>query len=279
MSYILDDDGGHRMVITIASGKGGSAKTKTTANLARALFDIGAPPSAMIDADYGISLTRLYGYSPTSSIVTALIEGTISFEDALHETNDEIPLIPGSPQVAKVPGTREELKRWTDRLREVGTDKLILIDTSDDITSAPVAAAILAADLLVIPLQFEDGDYERTYPEIEGILTHFGHKPEEVWVGSMVEGRTAYEKAVAQRLADEGREISIRIPRAVAVREAGRHERSAVGAFPKAKVSEVYRDLATVILARLRRLGYMGGKAAPVGRPTRDVTLGESVRI
>ena len=259
------------MLITVASGKGGSAKTKTTANLARALYDIGAPPSATIDADYGISLTRLYGYSPTSSIITALIDGTIDFEAALHETNDEIPVIPGSPQIAKVPGTREELMRWRNRFREIGEGRLILVDTSDDITSAPVAAAILAADLLVIPLQFEDGDYERTYPEIEGILTAFDHHPAEVWVGSMVEGRTAYERAMAQRLADEGREISIRIPRAVAVREAGRYERSAVGAFPKAKVTTVYRDLATIVLARMRRLGYTAGKATRTTRTTRDV--------
>lgn len=261
------------MIVTITSGKGGSSKTKTTASLTRALFTIGTPPTATIDADYGASLTRLYGYRPTHPVLVDLMDGKLTFEQALHETADEVPLIPGTPALAQLPTNRELLLRWRDRFLELGTDRLLTIDTSDDIASVPVASAILAADVLVIPLQLDGGDYDRTYPEISGILAAFDHHPEEVWIAAMADGRTIYEKRVAQRLADDGREISVRIPRSIAVREAELSQRSVVGALPKAKVTQAYLDLANVVLARMRRRGYTAGKKAKALRETRGATV------
>ena len=105
-------------IITVASGKGGSGKTTSALAIAGALKKLGVAPDAVMDLDYGASLTRSYGYTPSEGFSEALLDGRIGFADALHDTNEGIPLIPASATLAAVEKGR--MHAWRDRLRELG---------------------------------------------------------------------------------------------------------------------------------------------------------------
>ncbi len=257
-------------IITVASGKGGSGKTTSALAIAGALKKLGVAPDAVMDLDYGASLTRSYGYTPSEGFSEALLDGRIGFADALHDTNEGIPLIPASATLAAVEKGR--MHAWRDRLRELGREKLIVIDTSDDVLSAPVAAAILAADVLAIPTPLTQKAYARAYPEIAGLLAGQKHNPEQVWFGTMVDQRPALTRQLLREIAEDGVELSVLIPRGIAADEADYAAGSVVMASPKSKVSTAYVELATMIYARLRRLtGAAPGIDA--GRPTRPLPV------
>jgi cellulose biosynthesis protein BcsQ len=256
-------------IIVIASGKGGSAKTTSTLAIAGGLKKLGVPPDAMIDLDYGASLTRSCGYQPAEGFSQALLEGRISFADALHATPEGIPVVPASAELATI--GRDQMFAWRDRLRELGKDHLLVIDTSDDILSTPVAAAILAADIIALPVPISLKAYARTFPEIAGLLSAQQHAPELVWFGTMVDQRTALTREVLRQIAEDGVELSVLIPRGVAADEADFASGSVVFAAPKSKVASAYVELATNIYARLRRLaGAKPGRAH--GRTTRSLS-------
>jgi septum site-determining protein MinD len=259
-----------RGIITVASGKGGSGKTTSALAIAGALKKLGVPPDAVIDLDYGASLTRAYGYTPASGFSEALLDGKVTFEDALHETAEGIPLIPASAALTGVEKGR--MQAWRDRLRALGQEKLLVIDTSDDVLSAPVAAAILAADVLAIPVPVTKKAYARTYPEIGGLLQGQNRNPEQVWFGTMVDQRPALTRHVLREIAQDGVELSVLIPRGIAADEADYASGSVVMASPKSKVAAAYMELATMIYARLRRLtGAAPGVEA--GRPPRELPI------
>lgn len=239
-------------LIVVTSGKGGVAKTSSAAAIAAGLTQIGARVDFMIDLDYGTSLTRSNGYSPSAPMSQQLLDGEISLEDAQRATKDEIPIVPATVGLSTVPQAR--ILQWRDKLRDLARDHLIVADTSDDISSAPVAAAILAADLLAIPVTASITAYLRTYPEIGGMLEAAGRYPEIVWFGTMIDQRSAVTRYVLKMIADDGVELATLVPRGVAVEEAAIEDRSVVTARPRSKPAIAYVELATKIYARLRRL-------------------------
>lgn len=241
-----------RGIITVASGKGGSGKTTSALTIAGALRTLGALPDALIDLDYGASATRAYGYEPSSPLSEALLDCRIDFSEAVNETEEGVPLIPATTSLATVP--KERMVQWRDRLRQLGASRLLVIDTSDDILSAPVAAAILAADILAIPVPLSKKAYDRTFPEIAGLLDSFKHAPEAIWFATMADPRTAIAKHVLKLLADDGIELAGIIPKGVAIEEADFKGASVIRTDPQSKPALAYLDLARTIYARLRRI-------------------------
>jgi cellulose biosynthesis protein BcsQ len=239
-------------IITIASGKGGSGKTTSALAIAGALKALGIAPDAVIDLDYGASLTRSYGYEPSEPFSERLLDGMIELEDALHETEEGLSFVPASASLSSVP--KERVEAWRDRLKELAKDRILVIDTSDDIISAPVAAAILAADVLAIPIPLSKIDYDRTFPEIGGLLDAAGHTPEIVWFATLVDQRPALFKHMLQTIAEDGVELAAMIPSGVAVREAQFAGKSVVTTAPKSKPAQAYLELGRTIYARLRKL-------------------------
>jgi chromosome partitioning protein len=255
-------------IITVCSGKGGAGKTTSALAIAGGLKVLGAPPDALLDLDYGASATRAYGYQPATPFSEALMDGRIEFEAALHDTEEGVALIPATAALASV--DKAKMRAWRDRLIELGRAHLLIIDTSDDILSAPVAAAILAADILAIPVPLSKKAYERTYPEIGGLLRSFDHEPEHVWFGTMVDQRTSLSRHVLRMIAEDGVELAGLIPKGIAIEEADFKAVSVVAGDPKSKAALAYVELSATIYARLRRLTG----AAPrvdLGRQTRQL--------
>jgi cellulose biosynthesis protein BcsQ len=239
-------------IVTICSGKGGVGKTTSTLAIAGGLKVLGALPDAVMDLDYGGSLTRAYGYAPATAFSERLLDGDISFEAALHPTEEAIMLIPSTASLANV--EKGKMHQWRDRLRELAKTKLLVVDTSDDILSAPVAAAILAADILAIPVPLSKKAYDRTYSEIAGLLKTFSHHPEEVWFATMVDQRASLPRHVLQTIADDGVELAALIPKGISIDEADYKLVSVVASEPKSKPALAYIELSRTIYARLRRL-------------------------
>ena len=254
-------------IITIASGKGGSGKTTSVMGLAGGLKRLGSPPDAVIDLDYGASLTRAYGYQPESPFSEALLDGRVTFGAALHETAEDIPLIPATAGLGAI--SRDKLPAWRTRLKELGQNNLLIIDTSDDILSTAVAAAILAADILCIPVPLEPKAYSRTFPEIAGLLASQSHNPEIVFFGTMVDKRPSLFRHMMQQLSNDGVELAGLVPRSVAIGEADLKQVSIVASDPKSKPSVAYVEIAATCLARLRKMA--GARPGVQGRAVRGL--------
>lgn len=238
--------------VVVVSGKGGVGKTKTVQGVGGGLKVIGARPDALLDDDYGASLTRAYGYQPAIPVAREFLDGNLSFEDALNETDEDISLIPTDASLSSV--GKEKTLAWRDRLRELGREKLIVVDTSDDILSAPVAAAILAADILLVPTLLNETTYKRTFPEISGLLAAQKHAPEIMWFATMTSRPTQYSRWMEQQIAEDGIELLARIPTGVAANEAETKGVSVVASHPSSSVAKAYIELARLVYARLQRL-------------------------
>lgn len=255
-------------LVTVCSGKGGSGKTTSALAIAGALKALGAPPDAVIDLDYGGTLTRAYGYRPDNPFSEEVLNGRVPFADALHETAEGVMLIPSTAGLANV--SREKLNPWRERLQELAQTNLIVADTSDDIYSAPVAAAILAADVLAIPVPLSKKAYERTYTEIAGLLHLFGRNPERVWFGTMVDQRASLPRHILTMIAQDGVTLAALIPRGIAIDEADFKGVSVVASDPRSKPARAYMELGRAIYAALRRVdGASPGEA--VSRVTRSI--------
>jgi len=262
-------------IITLASGKGGSGKTTSAAGLAGAFAKMGIPPDGVLDVDYGTSLTQVYGYEPAMPTVQALLDGQIDFEDAVNETAEGNFLIPTTIELTAVPASR--MQAWRTRLRELAATRFLIIDTSDQILSAPVSAAILACDVLAIPLMLNRKNFKRTYPEIKALLTQWNHTPQERWFATSVDPRTTVYREVLAEVSAAGHELVAQIPRGIAADEADHQFQSVVGYAPRSKVAKAYEDLAHVLYAALQRSRGVTGAESGAKRMPRSLD-GSSAR-
>jgi cellulose biosynthesis protein BcsQ len=137
--------------------------------------------------------------------------------------------------------------------------------------SAPVAAAILAADILLMPTLLNETTYERTYPEILGLLAAHNHSPEMMWFATLVRRKTQYSEDVERQIAQDGRELLVRVPLGVAAEEARRKQISVVAYDKNSAVSKAYIALAKLVYARLQRVN--GAAAGPRGRSMPDLPV------
>lgn len=254
-------------LIATVSGKGGVWKTATAVNLAGALLSMGAPIT-LIDLDYGASATRHFGYQPKSPYAEALLDGKIAIDRAL-DTEEGIKLVATNAAISQTP--KAKTLPWRDALLELKKKNLIIIDTSDDIMSAPVAAAILAADILVIPTALNDVTYERTFPEIGGLLEAHRHTPEQLWIATGTARKTKLSEDMERIIAKDGRELVARIPLGVAALEAKRKQLSVIAYDRRSTVAKAYLDLGKLVYAKLRKLN--GARPAITGREMPDLEV------
>jgi cellulose biosynthesis protein BcsQ len=257
-------------LVVVTSGKGGVGKSESAVDIAGALKVLGASPDTVLDLDYGATVTRRFGYEPKHPYAEALLDGKVGLDRARLETEEGLFVTPTTPQLSETP--KGKTLPWRDRLVELKKDHLLVADTSDDINSAPVAAAILAADILLVPTLLNDATYERTFPEILGLLRAHGHKPEIMCFATMVDRRTKYSEDVEQTIAAAGISLLVRIPKGVAALEARRKQLSVVAYAKNSNVSKAYLDLGKHVFAQLHRLN--GATGPRIGREMPELPVG-----
>jgi chromosome partitioning protein len=245
-------------IVTVCSGKGGSGKTSSALGISGAFAYLGHPP-VLIDVDYGGSVARSLGYKTDVGWTRALLDGAVPLEEALHQTDEGFAIVPTDSALSTVVDTAEDVvsTRWEAKLRELARDRLIVVDSSDDIESAPVTAAIMAADVLAVPVQLAKKGFDRTFPEIAGLVRRRRVPPVLVSFAVMVDPRPRLSEHWLKKLADEGVSIAVKVPRSVVVDEADEAQRTVVGYKPRSAPSQAYIALAREILAKLneRRTG------------------------
>lgn len=162
-----------RVVIAIASTKGGVGKTATCSGLGYALADLGIPVT-LVDLDKSSSLT--YGFSglavDADHSTGALVVGDTDYDTILIEgLPGNMRLMPGNEEALlraefTLAGRGEAAVAELDR-RLAAIDGIILLDTPGTANQV-FAAALLAADWILIPIN-NDADSLR---EAAKVLSH-----------------------------------------------------------------------------------------------------------
>ncbi len=165
------------MIITVANGKGGSAKTTTAANLATLLGQRGDPTLA-IDFDPRFSLTRHLGIRASElprTVTDVIANGRGVGEVAIHDVLPFLSLVPARRELDAVETAlvaevgRERTLR--NALRgQIGEYRDVVIDTPANLGLLSVNA-LVAADVVVVPINVQDEGAAQGFVELRATLT------------------------------------------------------------------------------------------------------------
>jgi len=249
-------------LIVVASGKGGVTKTTTVYALGSALRELDEAP-ILIDLDPGASLTENSGLIADGNHARDLLEGKLAVEDALANTVDGVPIIPGTSALLGLTDDRAGLIRYARRLREIAQERLVVVDTAQGLALAATRAALLAADYIIVPMQAEPAVIRRSYPDVLAMLrlfrddpelmTHFTINPELLFILTKYNGRLGLTRHQVDRLAKEGVQVVAYIPSGIAAAECNLSGQSVVAYDSRSPLSAGYRDLARTLIASLNR--------------------------
>lgn len=236
-------------VIAVTGGKGGVGKTNVSVNLACAMGQAGKKVLLM-DADLGLAnVDVLLGLSPKFNLAH-VISGQRTLEEILVDGPSNIKIVPAASGIKEMAGltTAEHaglIKAFSDLSHEID---VLMIDTaagiSDNVTSFTRAAqevivvvcdepaSITDAYALIKVLNRDHGVFRYR------ILANMVHGPQE--------GRELYAKLVkvADRFLDVTLDYMGAVPYDEYLRKAVQKQRSVVDAFPRAKASVAFKNLA-----------------------------------
>ena len=248
-------------IVTVASGKGGAAKTTTALALAGALVAMqgrhGRP--VLLDFDPGSDATRGVGLQPEGQRVAQLFAGE-SLESQLIAVDEGFAIVPGSAQTAvfetasssssSASSKTSSTVDLRSRLADLGKTHLIIVDTSPGISSPLTRAAIAAADVLIVPIVLEPFACDRALHVVD-VAHALNAKPAIIFIAAIVDARRSLTASVLEDLESQGVSIATSIPRVVAVAEAPWRGLSIVGSTPRSAAAAAYRHLAELVLSAL----------------------------
>lgn len=143
--------------IVFASGKGGTGKTTTVANIGVALAQFGKDV-ILIDADITMAnLSLILGMEDIPITLHDVLAGEAELKDAIYEGPAGVKVIPGGLSLEKVKKARPE--RLRELIREISQmGDFILIDAPAGLELTSVTALLIGKELIVV-----------TNPEISAI--------------------------------------------------------------------------------------------------------------
>jgi len=148
--------------ITIATHKGGQAKTTTAKNLGVSASKIGK--TLLIDLDPQRNLSNWLGVARNLNKDIASVFRGIPAEKCIAEIEENLHIIPGSLRMSRV--SRELISRPNRErvLKKTLADifkkyDFVIIDTPPDLDDS-VANGVVVADLIIVPIAHEAGSTE-----------------------------------------------------------------------------------------------------------------------
>jgi chromosome partitioning protein len=249
-------------VFAVANQKGGVAKTTTVHTLGAALVERGQRVLA-VDLDPQACLTYSVGCDPdalTLSMHDVLLDRCPA-ADSLHKSGD-LHLLPANIDLAGTEvyllsktGREYVLKRALQPL--LGDYEIVLIDCPPSLGILTING-LTAAHEVLIPLQCEALSHRGVGQLLETIDDVRAYTNPELAVGgviaTMYDPRTNLTREVVtdvpQRYDVELLEPPI--PKSVKVAEAPREGRTVLEHAPRSRSADAYRELADVLLERLR---------------------------
>lgn len=238
--------------IAVTGGKGGVGKTNISINLGVAAAE-GGQQVMLLDADLGLAnIDVVLGLHPEKDL-SHVMNGDCSLEEAVVQGPAGIQVIPGASGVQGLAElTPAEHAGLIRAFSEVGAEtELLIVDTAAGISDTVLSFCRAAHDVLVVVCD-EPASITDAYAIIKLLNRDFGHQRFHILANmtrSAQEGRELYNKMC--RVTDRYLDVTLgfigAIPFDDSLRKAVRTQRPVVQAFPRSRVTQVFRNLAKKI--------------------------------
>ncbi len=238
------------MLVVIASGKGGVGKSSTTIALGAALRELGRDP-LLLDLDPGADLTWSLGFDAGDG-AREVIDGRRTATDATIESTEGLRLVAGGPSLVGLEAL--PVAQLADRLRSIAEAGLVIADTAPGFASILTRAAIVAADVVIVPFVPEP-NAERRARHILDVAGALGIEPTILALAVMVEPRRSLTGAILDQAREGGLDPIAEVPRSVVVPESANVGRSVLDYAPRSPVAVAYREAAKALLKAASVLG------------------------
>ena len=236
-------------VIAVTGGKGGVGKSNVAVNLSVALTQLGRRV-VLMDADLGLAnIDVLLGITATRNI-SDVLKGDCDIRDIMVEGPGGIKIVPaasGTQQLVQL--THQEHAGLIQAFSDISDDlDVLVIDTAAGIANN-VVSFLRASQEMVLVVCDEPTSITDAYALIKLMNREYGSYRFRVianMVKSEVEGQRVFNKLtkVADRFLDVALQYVGFIPFDETVKKAVQRQRSVLEAYPKAKASAAYRELA-----------------------------------
>jgi len=244
---------GHSMnpvqVIAVTGGKGGVGKTNVSVNLGVALCRLGRRVT-LLDADLGLAnVDVLLGLKPRRNL-SDVLAGNASLAEVVVPGPSGLRIVPaasGTQAMVRL-GAREHaglITAFSDIAHQMD---VLIVDTAAGI-SDEVISFLRAAQEIVVVVCNEPTSITDAYALIKVLSTNYGVARVRVlanMVRAAQEGKSVFAKllTVTERFLDVALEYAGMIPFDEHVRRAVQRQRAVVDAYPSAKASQAFMDLA-----------------------------------
>ena len=236
-------------VIAVTGGKGGVGKTNVAVNLGVALCRLGRRVT-LLDADLGLAnVDVLLGLKPRRNL-SDVLDGSISLADVIVQGPSGLRIVPAASgtQAMVQLGAREHAGLIAAFSEIAHQMDVLIIDTAAGI-SDEVISFLRAAQEIVVVVCNEPTSITDAYALIKVLNTQYKIKRVRVlanMVNGPQEGKSVFAKlvTVTERFLEITLDYAGFIPFDEHVRRAVQRQRSVVDAYPTAKASQSFMELA-----------------------------------
>jgi len=238
--------------IAVTGGKGGVGKTNVSVNLGVAAAEMGQKVM-LLDADLGLAnIDVVLGLHPEYDL-SHVMRGERTLDEILVEGPAGLQVVPGASGLQSLaelsPAEHTGLIRAFSEL--AADTELLIVDTAAGISDTVLSFSRAAHEIVVVVCD-EPASITDAYAIIKLLNRDYGHQRFRVlanMVRSAQEGRELFNKMcrVTDRYLDVTLGFMGAIPFDESLRKAVRTQRPVVQAFPRSRVSQVFRSLAKKI--------------------------------
>lgn len=236
-------------VIAVTGGKGGVGKTNVSVNLAVAMADAGKRVMLM-DADLGLAnIDVILGLHPDYDL-SHVISGERTLEEVVLIGPSGIRVVPGASGVQQMAELSEAEHAGLIRaFSEIGSDlDVLIVDTAAGISDTVVSFSRAAQELIVVVCD-EPASITDAYALIKLLNREYGVDRFRILANmtrSAQEGVDLYNKMcrVTDRYLDVMLTYMGSIPYDEALRKAVRSQKTVVQAFPRSRITQIFKNLA-----------------------------------
>ena len=236
-------------VIAVTGGKGGVGKTNVSVNLAVAMADAGKRVMLM-DADLGLAnIDVILGLHPDYDL-SHVISGERTLEEVVLQGPSGILVVPGASGVQQMAELSEAEHAGLIRaFSEIGSDlDVLIVDTAAGISDTVISFSRAAQELIVVVCD-EPASITDAYALIKLLNREYGVDRFRILANmtrSAQEGVNLYNKMcrVTDRYLDVMLTYMGSIPYDEALRKAVRSQKTVVQAYPRSRITQIFKNLA-----------------------------------